>query len=175
MNEEMPLKKCDVVRELKTNFLDKNLLYWGFFDGRAPVKRVGKWKEENWFLCDRYLPYALGGGYVLSHALVKYISRNAELLSVYNSEDVSVGVWLSPLNITRIHDPRFDTEFSSRGCSNAYLITHKQSEKLIRHLYSETVTHGRMCTKETQTRLSYIYNWNVPPSQCCVRNDSSVH
>lgn len=80
--------KCDddsfvqisnIVKELKSQFHDKKFLYWGFFNGRATVKRVGKWKEANWFLCDRYLPYALGGGYILSHQLVKYISRNADL------------------------------------------------------------------------------------------------
>lgn len=41
-------------------------LYWGYFNGRAQVKQVGKWKEPNYNLGDRYLPYALGGGYVLS-------------------------------------------------------------------------------------------------------------
>lgn len=81
---------------------------------------------------------------------------------------------MSPLNISRIHDTRFDTEFVSRGCSNMYLITHKQSEKDMRHMYSEMVTHGKLCTQEKHIRPSYVYNWNVPPSQCCVRNDSSL-
>ena len=72
------LIKCDddtyiripeVIDELHhTNY--ENSLYWGFFDGRAPVKKTGKWEEKNYLLCDRYIPYALGGGYVLSHDLV---------------------------------------------------------------------------------------------------------
>ena len=32
-------------------------LYWGFLDGRAKPFRTGKWKEVDWILCDRYLPY----------------------------------------------------------------------------------------------------------------------
>lgn len=52
-------------------------LYWGYFKGDAHVKTQGKWKEENWIYCDRYLPYALGGGYILSKSLVSYIARNA--------------------------------------------------------------------------------------------------
>ncbi|TMS33876.1 hypothetical protein L596_001565 [Steinernema carpocapsae] len=32
-------------------------LYWGFLDGRAKPFRKGKWKEKDWMLCDRYLPY----------------------------------------------------------------------------------------------------------------------
>lgn len=55
-------------------------LYWGFFNGRAQVKRSGPWKETAWFLCDYYLPYASGGGYVLSYNLVQFIATNADIL-----------------------------------------------------------------------------------------------
>lgn len=48
------------------------------------------------------------------------------MLHVFRNEDVSVGAWLSGLNVKYVHDPRFDTEFRSRGCNNEYLITHKQ-------------------------------------------------
>lgn len=68
-------------------------LYWGFFRGNARVKRKGKWAEHKWVLCDHYLPYANGGGYVLSTKLVNFIARNWDLLQLYNSEDVSVGMY----------------------------------------------------------------------------------
>lgn len=55
-------------------------LYWGFFDGRAKAKKSGQWMEKEWFLCDYYLPYALGGGYVLSYNLVEFISNNYKIL-----------------------------------------------------------------------------------------------
>lgn len=55
-------------------------LYWGFFNGRAQVKRSGPWKETDWILCDYYLPYALGGGYVLSYNLVKFVANNVDIL-----------------------------------------------------------------------------------------------
>jgi galactosylxylosylprotein 3-beta-galactosyltransferase len=84
------LLKCDddsfvqvnkVVSELQTIKLTKgHTLYWGFFNGRAQVKIDGKWKESDWILCDYYLPYALGGGYVLSQKLVHFIAVNAEFL-----------------------------------------------------------------------------------------------
>lgn len=129
------LLKCDddtfVLLDKVTEELAKRnstrSLYWGFFDGRAHVKREGKWAEKDWFLCDRYLPYALGGGYVLSHDLVRWIVSNSDGLSLYNSEDVSVGVWLSPYDAERRHDVRFNTEFVSRGCRNSYIVSHKQS------------------------------------------------
>lgn len=84
------LLKCDddsfvlvgkVVSELKTIKLTMgHSLYWGFFNGRAQVKLRGKWKESDWILCDHYLPYALGGGYVLSQKLVHFIAVNAKFL-----------------------------------------------------------------------------------------------
>ncbi|XP_054273307.1 beta-1,3-galactosyltransferase 6-like [Macrosteles quadrilineatus] len=169
--------KCDddsfvlipkVVDELKNKLIKYEDLYWGYFDGRAHVKQVGKWKEKNWFLCDRYLPYALGGGYVLSRSLVHYIKENERLLGQYLSEDVSVGVWLSPLNITRKHDVRFDTEYLSRGCNNSYLVTHKQTPENMKELYSNIVNTGKLCENEKKTRKFYDYNWKVLPSKCCV-------
>ena len=66
-------------------------VYWGFFRGNARIKRKGPWKEPSWFLSDHYIPYALGGGYLISTDLVYYISKNANYLSLYNSEDVSLG------------------------------------------------------------------------------------
>ena len=55
-----------MLKELKKSDIGKSL-YWGFFDGRAPVFLKGKWAEKEYHLCDKYIPYALGGGYVLSH------------------------------------------------------------------------------------------------------------
>lgn len=81
-----------VISELKSTHSTKRL-YWGFFRGDAHVKYSGPWAEKNWHLCDRYLPYAQGGGYILSCDLVDFIARNADLLQKFNSEDVSVGEW----------------------------------------------------------------------------------
>ena len=79
-----------VVSKLKSVNPGKNV-YWGFFRGDARTKRTGPWAERSWILCDRYLPYAQGGGYVLSSPLVGFLARNAHMLQLYNSEDVSVG------------------------------------------------------------------------------------
>lgn len=81
------LLKCDddtfvnipkVVSELE--HVPKNKLYWGYFYGNAHIKKAGKWKETGWTLCDKYLPYALGGGYVLSKDLITYIVNNSDYL-----------------------------------------------------------------------------------------------
>lgn len=146
-------------------------LYWGFFSGRGRVKGAGRWRESGWELCDYYLPYALGGGYVISADLVRYVRLNAALLKMWQSEDVSLGAWLAPLDVRRVHDPRFDTEYKSRGCSNKYLVTHKQSLEDMLEKQQTLQRLGRLCKEEVKLRLSYVYDWSVPPSQCCQRKD----
>ena len=127
---------------------------------------------------NRYIPYALGGGYVLSHDLVRYISKNSELLKQFNNEDVSIGTWLAPLkNVRRVHDVRFDTESISRGCNNKHIVSHKQSVKDLKskHLMlTKSTLKNTLCKKEVKWRNSYEYNWNVLPSSCCSRHDSSL-
>lgn len=144
--------------------------YWGYFDGRAHVKRKGQWAEKQWFLCDRYLPYALGGGYVISSDLVSFIAKNSDLFQLYKSEDVSLGTWLSPLALNRVHDPRFDTEYKSRGCSNKFLVSHKQSVQDMIEKFENLNKIGKLCKKEVFSKTYYIYNWNVSPLECCVKN-----
>lgn len=172
VDEDSFVRTDALIRELKLK-TDKKL-YWGFFDGRALAKQKGKWEEKDWILCDRYLPYALGGGYVLSCDLVHYVSSNSKLLKAFKNEDVSLGAWLGPLDINRVHDPRFDTEYKSRGCKNSYLVTHKISSMLMREYNNNLQKLGHLCSREFQVRKSYIYNWSNPPSKCCERIDSSV-
>ncbi|KAL3069769.1 hypothetical protein niasHS_016003 [Heterodera schachtii] len=151
-------------------------LYWGFLDGRARPQRAvgGKWREEQWQLCDRYLPYQLGGGYVLSHALASFLHLNRERLKLYRNEDVAVGAWLAGLKVRYVHDPRFDTEYRSRGCNNEYLITHKKSPDEMRRLFTNLATNGILCLpSEYQLRPSYVYDFSRPPSECCTRRNGS--
>ena len=165
--------KMDVItRELHR--LTAERLYWGFFDGRANVKRKGKWRENDWILCDLYLPHARGGGYILSADLVHFVAANSKYLKKFRSEDISMGTWLAPLDIKRFHDPRFDTEYRSRGCLNSYIVTHKQSVSQMKEKYKNLKEHGKMCVTQTRTRYSYVYNWKAPPSQCCIRNNTKI-
>ncbi|MCP9262126.1 Beta-1,3-galactosyltransferase sqv-2 [Dirofilaria immitis] len=151
-------------------------LYWGFLDGRARPKRRGQWTERDWIICDRYVPYQLGGGYVLSYKLVDFLVRNKDLLKIYKNEDVSVGAWLAGLSVRYVHDPRFDTEFRSRGCNNQYIITHKQTPESLKKLYASVINTGKLCEKEYRTRPSYVYDWSVPPIQNAqLENPNSVY
>ncbi|XP_059091229.1 beta-1,3-galactosyltransferase 6-like [Tigriopus californicus] len=156
--------------ELKNSNYE-SALYWGLFDGRAPVFRSprSKWQEADYFLCDKYIPYALGGGYVLSQDLVHFIAENADLLKLYKNEDVSVGTWLAPLKVNRVHDTRFDTEARSRGCSKEFIVTHKQSVENMRDKHRHLTEKGTLCDGDPHLIPIYEYNWKVPPSKCCER------
>ncbi|XP_058124478.1 beta-1,3-galactosyltransferase 6 [Anopheles ziemanni] len=145
-------------------------LYWGYFRGAASIKKQGVWQEHDYSLCDRYGPYALGGGYVLSKGLVSFIASYADRLSLYKSEDISMGSWLAPFrNIHRRHDVRFDTAWKARTCKNYHLLLHKRTAQHMRELYA-----GEMCSREEGVSegsnpqpKEYFYDWTQPPSSCC--------
>lgn len=148
----------------------QKMLYWGYFDGRAPVFKTGKWGEKKWFLCNSYLPYALGGGYIVSSDIVNILASLSPYLQLYLNEDVSMGVWLAPFaNINRKHDRRFDTEATPRGCSNQHIISHHLTIDEIYSRYNNLIKGNYYCSSQYQSRFSYEYNWNALPSDCCRR------
>ena len=161
-----------LLKRLRENDVaDIQYAYLGFFIGNGPVFRKGKWAEFSWDSCVHYTPYAAGGGYILSRKSVQYIAKNAGILRIFNNEDVTVGFWFSAVNVKRIHDRRFDTEYKSRGCSNKYLVTHPHSMENIQ-LMTELATksQGRqICLKESVLMYSYEYRWNGNPLNCCNR------
>lgn len=115
----------------------------------------------------RLIPILINSSFIIFFIKFMYINL---CLRLHNSEDVSVGLWLAPLaNIERKHDVRFDTEYRSRGCSNQYIITHKQTIQNMRSMHEYYQISGALCPKEVRNRMSYQYNWTAPPSQCCNR------
>ena len=80
-----------------------------------------------------------------------------------------MGLWMSPLNVTRKHDKRFDTEWRPRGCSNKYVVLHKQTAKEMYEKHERLMASdfGRQCNKEYLERAEYEYDWSKPPSKCC--------
>ncbi|XP_055849577.1 beta-1,3-galactosyltransferase 6 [Episyrphus balteatus] len=153
--------------EYKTNPIPE--LYWGFFNGRAAIKTRGQWKEEHYYICSKYAPYALGGGYVISRSIAEYIDANSQILNTYVSEDISMGTWLAPLrNIYRRHDIRFDTGYMPRKCRRQHIVLHKRTIQQMKDLYE-----GKLCTFEVPKEntlkrpLEYYYDWKKPAESCC--------
>lgn len=144
-------------------------LYWGYFMGYAFPELTGKWEEHKWFQCPHYLPYAMGGGYVLSRAVVRALMRFPHRLILYSNEDVTVASWLAPYHLTRKHDLRFDVESLSHGCNNGYLIAHKERVRNFYNKYSSLTRNGTLCMVEREIQPAYVYNWTKSPLHCCER------
>lgn len=143
-------------------------LYWGYFNGRANIKTQGQWKEANFNLCSKYLPYALGGGYVLSQRLVQYVDANSDILNLYMSEDISVGIWLASLrNVFRKHDCRFDTAYMARTCKDYYIVLHKRTAEDMRVIFKGKECDNSLSKENVKRPLEYFYNWKTTPTQCC--------
>ena len=152
---------------------DQTRLYWGFMVGSGRVNRYlpGAYRETEWSVCDLYVPYALGGGYLLSRDLIQLLVLNEAHLKLYKCEDVAVGAWLAPYNIERRHDTRFDTEGKSRGCKSVLLISHKVSPTEMYTYYKSLQVEGLHCSWRTRSFYwnGYMYNWSALPSHCCSR------
>lgn len=145
-------------------------LYWGYFNGKANVKTHGQWKESNFNLCSKYLPYALGGGYVITQKLVQYVHNNADILNLYLSEDISVGIWFASMrNVFRKHDCRFDTGYMARRCKDYYIVLHKRSAEDMRTMFTGTseCNVAELSEDNAKRPLEYFYNWKAAPMQCC--------
>ena len=151
----------------------KGSLYWGAFRGNGKILFLGPYRERQWFICKKYLPYALGGGYILSRDLVQLLVENEPYLKQYKSEDVSVGAWLAPYNVERKHDSRFNTRAYSKGCKWPYLISHKVQPSSMHTLQRSLTDEGTFCSRRTYFHRyhGYLYNWTSPLSQCCNSND----
>ena len=159
------LEVSEVLMERKSN----EKLFWGEFLGAGGVMEEGPYAEKQWSVCETYLPYALGGGYVLSMDLVKLVVLNGPHLRIYRNEDVSLGAWLAPYNINYVADLRFDTGAISRGCKKPFIVTHKVDIDLMHRYFRAVMKEGIICTKGNYkfNLYGYRYNWRVHPSKCC--------
>ena len=99
----------------------KERLYWGQFSHGSKIVKSGNWAEKRAYICDTYVSYALGGGYVLSKDLVAYIVDNSDKLKKFTNEDVSVGTWLAPLDVNAVHENDFRM---SGDCDERFFLIH---------------------------------------------------
>ena len=144
-------------------------LYWGYFMGYAFPEASGKWRERGWFLCPHYLPYAMGGGYVLSRKTVSLLSHFSHRLKQYSNEDVSMATWLAPYRLLRKHDLRFDVESVQRGCNNNHIISHKERVRSMYDKFMCLKKNNTYCSEEKEIHPGYVYNWTALPLHCCER------
>jgi len=118
-------------------------LYWGNIQNKAPIRKSGKWKETKWHICETYLPYATGNGYVLGRQLVQSLMKHGHILSHFTNEDVSMRFWLVPYHLNAQYDKWFTMHPS---CSNDVILVHLDGhvDKVEKAAVSMTKM-GRMC------------------------------
>ncbi|KAI6652707.1 Beta-1,3-galactosyltransferase 6-like [Oopsacas minuta] len=104
---------------------------------------IGKWAEFGWFLCNHYLDFPTGVGYILTQDIVKYLSYNSDKLMHYNNEDTSLGSWVAPLNIKYVHDERI-VPFGN-DCNPTNWIVHYINPTNLRQIYSTWLDYRLLC------------------------------
>jgi hypothetical protein len=111
-DEDTYVRLDSLLTELGTNIAKSDVpkLYWGqFFRGISPRQPDTPWDDPTWDLGAEYPPYALGGGYVVAGNLIRAIAANVDMYATFHNEDATLGLWLSPYNVTRKDDwRRFD-------------------------------------------------------------------
>ncbi|XP_070535660.1 beta-1,3-galactosyltransferase 5-like [Ptychodera flava] len=88
---------------------NKNLALGQIFENSTAVRDdTNKWyTSRNDYANDKYPPFLVGTGYVLSRDVVGKILNVAPSLTFLNWEDVFVGICLQKLGIPLTHDSRF--------------------------------------------------------------------
>jgi hypothetical protein len=115
--------------------------WWSQFREGWPVARTGKWAEPA-YRAPNYPAFGCGVGNVLSEDLVRWLSANSDLLQWYQGEDVSVGIWLSPLHPDLIHA---DGWSCFKGCREAMLASPENSPAELRSMWGNLTACGSPC------------------------------
>ena len=132
-----------LVDELVTRKSHKPL-YWGrIYQNASVVQLQGKNAEKNWFLCDHYIPFAVGAGYVLSYEIIQAIAVNADKLTLYNNEDTSVGTWVAGFNMERKDDARFNV--AKEKCQDQQLLAHYVNPSRMYIYHKRLKLKGSLC------------------------------
>ena len=108
--------KCDddtyvfimaLIDELKKRPTDTKFYYGRIASSNKPTRGKVKWADNDWDLAPYYIPFALGGGYILSYDLIALLSKQSPHLKWHINEDTAVGAWLSAFDMERRTDDRF--------------------------------------------------------------------
>ena len=147
------MMKCDddtyvyvdnVISELKRRPRTTRLYYGVMAMNTTPIADpTNKWYDTTWNLSAVYLPYARGGGYILSHDLILLLAKQSKRLKWHLNEDVSVGSWLAAFDYERRDDELFC--YTSYGqnlhpCRHDYHIAHLfhgLPKRKLKHLFHE--------------------------------------
>lgn len=117
------------------------LLWWGNFRNDWYVERCGKWGELD-YTASAYPSFACGSGHVLSSPASQWIADNAEILKVYQGEDVSMGIWFAAINAYTIDDKHWQC---TRTCTSSALSIPELSPQEMSQMWKNKLACGNPC------------------------------
>lgn len=150
-----------IVKELKD--MPKTALYWGFTWKKAPKVDLKTHKNyEANYEPPEYPSFNSGVGNILSADLVKYIANNRNLLRPLSNEDVTIGTWLSTLNVHTTHDTRFQAHPAM--CFEEMITKHPVKPPEMKMFYDRVINRVKLCTE--------VESYACPYGRVCTEGQS---
>ena len=84
----------NMVSVLRQRPTTKGLYYGRMQYKKKPNRKSSEYKDPTWDLTATYLPFALGGGYILSSDLIAHLVRRRNYLNLHPNEDTAVASWI---------------------------------------------------------------------------------
>lgn len=94
----------NMVSVLQQRPTTKGLYYGRMQYKKKPNRKSSEYKDPTWDLTATYLPFALGGGYILSSDLITHMVRRKNYLRLHVNEDTAVASWIVAYNFERRDD-----------------------------------------------------------------------
>ena len=115
--------------------------WMGQFRHNWAVEHFGKWAERSYHSLT-YPPFACGSAYILSKDIVDWIAENSDRLKRFQGEDVSLGIWLSGVEVSREDSPRWQC---SGDCVPGVFSLPQLSPHQLRHMWHNWRTYSNSC------------------------------
>ena len=94
----------NVIDELRKRPKHTKLYYGRMQFRRRPIRKGSEYADPLWDLAKYYLPFALGGGYILSADLITLLVHRRQYLAYHPNEDTAVASWISAYHYERRSD-----------------------------------------------------------------------
>jgi len=94
----------NLIGELRKRPKHTRLYYGKMQFKRRPIRKGSEWADPHWDLAKYYLPFALGGCYILSADLIALLSDTREYLAYHPNEDTAVASWIAAYHYERRSD-----------------------------------------------------------------------
>jgi len=140
----------NMIEELEKRPMHTRLYYGRIQFKKRPIRR-GEFADPKWDLAKYYLPFALGGGYILSSDLITLLVQRRHHLAYHYNEDTAVASWICAYRYERRSDnlicvsPFGNSKTLEGNCESRIIaqicngLTGKDMQKWFKIIYETTV------------------------------------